>query len=311
MKFNNCIVTKNDAGRRLDRILRRMLPDIPLSKLYQLLRKGLIRVDGKRVSPESCVSEGSIISIAEVTDTETQKSTILTTKPVFSLLMPEILLETSDLLFVNKPSGIAVHGEGGLDTLVPQSLGAKESLSFRSGPLHRLDRDTTGIIAFSRSLDGARWFSQGMREHIFEKYYLGIIHGLLKKKTEWLDYDDEDKKMITIASPCAVSKSNEERTLVLFKIITGRKHQIRKQSSKHGFPLWGDSLYGSISKDKKFFLHAWQLHFPDIRMPELPSHLVAPLPKEFLSVITLDFPEYVLAHIESAELYWRKNEELQ
>lgn len=308
MKFTEYIVTKNDSGRRLDRILRRMLPDVPLSKIYQLLRKGLIRIDGKRIAPEVTVTENSVISIADVSDTQTKKH--LPEASVCAVYTPTILLETPDLLFVNKPAGIVVHGDGGLNTLVPQSAGAKDSLSFRSGPLHRLDRDTTGIIAFSRTLVGAQWFSTGMRDHLFAKYYVGIVEGELQKKAEWIDYDEEDKKMITFAKPLALCLSNL-RTLVLFKIITGRKHQIRKQSFKHGYPLWGDSLYGSDMKTGEFFLHAWQLHFPKNRLPELPICLVAPLPDLFLSVISSDYPKYVLAHIELGELYWRENEELQ
>ena len=174
MDFRSYTITKDDSGRRIDRVVRRFLPELSLSAVYKLLRKGLIRVDEKRISPDFHVEEGSSLSLADFLFVP-QRLPVSSPKSAASVAIPvEIILETQDLLFVNKPAGIPVHGEGGLDRLIPASERAERSLSFRSGPLHRLDSGTTGIIAFSRSLEGARWFSDAIHEHRMEKYYLGI-----------------------------------------------------------------------------------------------------------------------------------------
>jgi len=230
---------------------------------------------------------------------------------------PEILLETPDLLFVNKSAGIPVHGEGGLDGMVAQSASSTASLSFRTGPLHRLDRDTTGIIAFSRSLDGARWFSEAIAGRRFEKYYLGIVEGIIEATAdgfaEWKDSAEDGKPMITLVRPLAtaVGPTSVGFTLVLFRIITGRKHQIRIQSSLRAHPLSGDSRYGSKSKESPLYLHAWRMVFPADRPAGLPDRLTAPLPARFKSKLRALFPADVLAQLEAGELYWEQHEEHQ
>lgn len=225
---------------------------------------------------------------------------------------PDIILETADLLFINKSSGIPVHGEGGLDGLVAQSDSAGSSLSFRTGPLHRLDRDTTGLVAFSRSLEGARWFSASIADRRFEKYYLGLAEGMVAEAGEWRDLSGDGKPMITVARPLCFARDAEgELTLVLYRIVTGRKHQIRIQSSLRAHPLAGDRRYGSRRRETPFYLHAWQMVFPSVRPEGLPERLTAPLPLRFREKLGASFPENVLAHIEAGELYWEQHEEHQ
>ncbi len=317
MNFKTYSLSKDDDGRRIDRILRRFLPDMPLSGVYRLLRKGLVRVDGKRVSPEFKVSEGGEIQIAD--------SLVSGSGAGFSreeTLAPEsrdrdeyeewILLETPDLLFINKPAGIPVHGTGGLSELIPQSSSGKESLSFRTGPLHRLDLGTTGIIVFSRSLAGARWFSEAISTHEIGKLYLGIAEGRLPPESRWVDTDENGKRMETVATALATSghAGVGYLTLVLFRILTGRKHQIRKQSSSNGHPLSRDRRYGGHGAGD-FYLHAWKLRLPESRPVSLPEEITAPLPGRFASRIAELFGDNALAHIEGGELYWGQNEEHQ
>ncbi len=314
---------KDDDGRRLDRVVRRFLPDMSLSALYKLLRKGLIRVDGKKTAPDSRVTAGSELGIAAgILTVVPQKSAaadpVAAAGPaavtVFS--PPEILFETADLLFVNKSAGIPVHGKGGLDGMIAQSASSLASLSFRTGPLHRLDRDTTGIIAFSRSLDGARWFSQVLSDRGFEKYYLGIVEGTPETaaggSTEWTDSCEDGKSMITVVRPLSNAGG---LALVLFRIVTGRKHQIRIQCSLRGHPLAGDGRYGGKGPESTFYLHAWQLLFPAERPAGrpagLPERLIAPLPERFESKLRAVFPADVLARVEAGELYWEQDEEHQ
>lgn len=332
MEMNAFRIEKDDDGRRLDRVVRRFLPEMSLSALYKLLRKGLIRVDGKKAAPDFRVSAGSELGIAAVIATAVPPPAAATgvqsagsaseTAPAALRPAPEILLETPDLLFVNKSAGIPVHGDGGLDGMIAQSASSAASLSFRTGPLHRLDRDTTGLIAFSRSLDGARWFSRVLADRGFEKYYLGLAEGIIEGEAEWTDIARDGKPMVTLVrsianaresggSQTGDSTASGGLTLVLFRIVTGRKHQIRIQSSLRSHPLAGDSRYGSKRKESTFYLHAWQMVFPTDRPAGLPDRLTAPLPARFISKLRVLFPADVLAQVEAGELYWEQHEEHQ
>lgn len=300
MIFQYFSITKDDHDRRLDRIVRRFLPDISLSGIYKLLRKGLIRIDGKKVSRDFHVMEGNELGIAPFLLGSVKPAAV----PEPSDFIPDILLETRDLLFINKPCGISVHGEGGLDQLIPQTVDSCSSLSFRTGPLHRLDKDTTGILTFSRSLEGARWFSRAVGEHLLEKYYLGVAEGILLTGAEWQDMAEDGKLMITRVVPLAWTDNvHPPLTFARFRIITGRKHQIRIQSSRRGHPLFGDTKYGSDAKIASYFLHASRIVFPSGRPETIPAKVFAPLPERFRAKIGELFGVDVLAHIEQGELY--------
>lgn len=305
MEFRTFKITKDDSDRRVDRVARRFLPKMSLVGIYTLLRKGLIRVDGKKVSPDSHVSEGSFLGIAYNLIDSVRTEEV----PVSVDFTPEIILATEDLLFINKPAGIPVHGVGGLDRLIAQSISSSQSLSFKTGPLHRLDKDTTGLLAFSRSLEGARWFSESVSNHIFKKYYLGLAEGFFDSESEWHDVTDDDKEMITIAKPIATSRDTiVPLTLVLYRIITGRKHQIRIQTSRHGHPLVGDTRYKSKLRPPPYYLHAWQLLFPPDRLTNIPEKLIAPLSGNFHEILLKSFDKDVLAHIGQGDLYWTEHE---
>jgi len=318
MDFRTYCITRDDSGRRIDRVARRFLPGLPLSGIYKLLRKGLIRINNKKVTPDFVVTEGNELGIAEVLDENLQKEVFSAQNGDVDIVSMnfsiEIILETKDLLFLNKPAGISVHGEHGLDAVIPSSISADNSLSFRTGPLHRLDHNTTGLITFSRSLTGATWFSSCVRSHRLEKYYLGIVRGNLAQNCEWHDLDVDAKEMITCAVPLAHTlKTNEPFSLVRFRIITGRKHQIRIQTSRHGFPLAGDGLYagGVPLNGKTYFLHAWQLYFPDDRPNDVPEKLIAPLDARFRQCVLDLFGMGTFALLECGELDWSAYEKLQ
>lgn len=323
MDFMRFSLTDDDADRRIDRIVRRFLPDVPLSGIYQLMRKGLIRLDGKKVEPALRSQAGSELWIAQSimagsSGTPTRQDGKAPYPTPLSLnrmkkYTPEVLFEDENLLFLNKSAGIAVHGEDGLDRLIPQATNADISLSFRTGPLHRLDKGTTGILAFSRSLTGARWFSQAIGRHEFEKYYLGIAEGELHEAETWTDSEAGGKAMVTVALPLAhARRENLSYTLVRYRIITGRKHQIRIQTALHGHPLSGDSRYGSARReDGSYFLHARELVFPPDRPNGLPDRLFAPIPERFARRITDLFGAESLAELERGVVYWKDHDEHQ
>jgi 23S rRNA pseudouridine955/2504/2580 synthase len=280
----------DDGGRRLDRILRKALPGVPLSALHRLLRRGRILVDGRPAAAADRVAAGSVILVLDAAAAlrgDGSAGTFAAApgvggarsdrgRPAAPARRPEILAEGRGLLILDKPAGLAVHGPDSLDAWARSYLESAlpPSLSFRPGPLHRLDRPSSGIVVFSKSLEGARRFSFLLRERRLGKYYLALAEGDLAEPARWEDRlagkdagaavrpvrpagKGAGKDAITAVLPLAGAGGF---TLLLAKIETGRTHQIRAQAALRGHPLAGDRKYGG--RGEGFFLHAWALDIP-------------------------------------------------
>jgi len=289
---------ENDKGRRLDRILRKALPDHPLPLLHRLLRQGQVLVNGKPAKAQYRLNDGDKIRIPLIK--EVKKPPVLS-RPLPSL---DILWQGLGLLAVNKPAGLSVHGKNSLDTMVRSFLVEKlpPSLSFKPGPLHRLDKPSSGIVVFSASIEGARLFSSILQQRKARKTYLAIVEGRVEKEEIWEDIlvRDKDKKKtfvsnkntkdgkdaVTAVKPLSVSGGY---SLITAEIATGRTHQIRAQAASRGHPLLGDRKYGS-KRAESFFLHAWKMEFSDI-------YIEAPLPDEFCRKIEELFGEKLLKNV--------------
>lgn len=321
MDFTDFSAGKDDDGRRLDRIVRRLLNTDILSPIYKAIRKGLVKVNGAKAKVDTHIHSGDIISVARV---------LLENKADFSspILAPEIeafqtkkeqfpytiLFHNEHILIIDKPYGRTVHGsvdsiEKAVVRLYTMSDSKQTSLSFKPGPLHRLDGRTTGVLAFSWSLFGAQWFSENIAEHKIKKTYIGIAQGRIKAGEKWVDFITKKHKSAaslstefhTVSVSCAADSVSEKQaitcaeplqygffcknpvTIVKYIIETGRTHQIRSQSAIHGFPLLGDTAYGGaeIPGKQKLFLHAYSLEIPEKNPLGLPPVITAPLPKPF------------------------------
>jgi 23S rRNA pseudouridine955/2504/2580 synthase len=310
----------DDSGRRLDRILRKALPDYPLSLIHRLLRQRRVLVDGKPAKPQDHVPQDAQITIPGDPPRPAERaSTQSANKPAPLPSALDILWQGSGLLVINKPAGIAVHGPDSLDTQVQHyhtmqvSPHEEASLSFRPGPLHRLDKPTSGAIVFSSNLVGAQRFSALLQEGKINKFYLAIVEGRLEKAEIWQDHLDRKTQgtvnvhttskylemkneikptpmsqgsslAISSVSPLTASEGKDKYTLILAQIHTGKTHQIRAQAAAHGHPLAGDIKYGGhiVSGNlngqghfrENFFLHAWKI--------EIDETITAPPPESFL-----------------------------
>lgn len=303
MDFTHVTAGQDDDGRRLDTIIRRYLPGQPLSRVYGALRKGLVCVDGRRRRQDFRVRAGSDIAIARVLLDGAKNTPETAAAPLPDDL---VLFRNGDLLILNKPYDLPVQkarrdgrslADMVQDDFAFRTGNGDSSLSFRCGPLHRLDRKTTGIIVFSQSLRGAQWFSQAVRAHAVQKKYLALVQNALDHAQTWED-DIAEKDTLsrrfhtvsvgrdgkhaqtTVAPLAAGTFRGMPVTLVECAITTGRKHQIRAQAAAHGFPLLGDTAYGGgIAGTQDFFLHAHRLVIgenplgvpPDIRA-EIPDN---------------------------------------
>lgn len=293
-KYAEFTAGSNDNGKRADRIIRQFIREQALSGIYKAFRKGLIRINEIKARPEMKVHEGDKIYIFKslIQSIEENK------RPAsinLEEIKKQIIYEDDDIVAVNKKKGQLVHGEkGSLEDLIRAYLKERipDSLSFRPGPLHRLDRNTSGLIFFSKSITGAREFSDELQNRNFEKYYLALIDGKLKNKVRWVDNlgrdsvkgitfvsENNGKKAISTAEPVYQS---QKHTLIMVKIETGRTHQIRAQAAAHGFPLSGDRKYGGSELKGGYFLHSLILKQVHSKSELLKSKITASIDKETL-----------------------------
>ena len=319
MEFKDFTAGRDDNGRRLDKIIRIFLNDTPLTEIYKLLRKGLIKLNHKKAKPEARVCQGDVISIAQFilkSGSEAENNSVSQTA-VDKVSPLNIVFENDHLLIIDKPYDRTVHGkDDGIykDVLsylevksdASQDSTIEKSLSFRPGPLHRLDRRTTGLLVFSKSIEGARWFSDGIKNHTIHKKYYGLAEGELNETEVWQDFlsdsensssegfytveeNEDGLKAETIARPVAKGKvKGKNITLIEYSIKTGRKHQIRAQSALHKHPLSGDSAYGGQKQKefkREFYLQAYSLSFPSDNPLNLPSEIKIKLSSDFIQVL--------------------------
>lgn len=295
-------ITADDQNRRLDRILRKALPNLPLSAIHKMLRKGQVYIDGQPVSASFKPQAGSMLEIpglaAETSETPPDARIKVSSPRLQSIsTVPslDILFENEALMFINKEPGIPVHGNNSLDRAVQSYLQPQlpPSLSFKPGPLHRLDQGTSGIIAFSKNLAGAQRFSEALREHRLEKWYITVLQGHVIKPVQWNDVllRDKSRGISRIAAETETGKEalttvyplfqcgdpQHPATLVLIKLGTGRTHQIRAQAASHGYPILGDTRYGAQRQNRPWLLHAYALAGLDSLQLAIPETIQAPL----------------------------------
>ena len=315
MEFIRFKTGKDDEGRRLDRIAKKLLSEENLSQLYKALRNGLIKVNEKKQKGEYRIQKGDEIKIASFLAENAVLADKKNQEKITPLPEEWIVLRTRELLFLNKPYDLPVQkskaGERALNVLVQEDYdfqNIRKSLSFRTGPLHRLDRRTTGLIAFSQNLEGAQAFSKAIQEHRIKKTYLAIVEGALEQTETWTEKisrnekDLDSSKFHTVSVNSDSKNSKESNTtaipiaygkykgiqvsLVKFIISTGRTHQIRATSAYHSHPLLGDTVYGArqISEKQLLFLHSYSLEFQE-NLFSLSKKIVCPPGENFVSVL--------------------------
>ncbi|MBI9106030.1 MAG: RluA family pseudouridine synthase [Spirochaetales bacterium] len=268
----------NDEGRRLDRVIKKMLPGLPAGLIYSSLRKGRIKVNGCKVKQSYNTGPGDVIEVHESIFYEIPDSKLPKINPVEASaeLQKMTVLRTKNLLLMNKPSGMLTHGDNSLAQLLKVGLfDIEDSLSFTPSPLHRLDRNTSGLIIAGTTIRGAAHFSQLMRDKKIRKYYLGLCLG--GPKTDIVLQDRlirRNNKSRTSVSPeagetAAVTRvfpllSENRYVLCLFRIDTGQTHQIRSQLSSAGFPLAGDVKYGGDAPGfRSYILHSFSMQLDE------------------------------------------------
>ena len=302
-------VTADDAGTRLDNFLVRQLKDVPRTHVFRLLRKGEVRVNKKRAKPDQRVQLGDIVRIPPVRRAEElpPPATPRTASPSLQkLVLDAIIYEDADLMILNKPPGLAVHGGSATDFGLIETLRNARPDVPDAELVHRLDRETSGCLIVAKKRAALRDLHAQLRQGTTEKRYLALLCGkwnLGTKRIELaLDTDERrsgerhvavrahGKKAISTFKP--VQFFGNLATLVEVEIDTGKTHQIRVHAAFAGHPVAGDDKYGNrvfneLLQDyglKRMFLHSSSLGFirPGKHEPMLAS---APLPAELGAVL--------------------------
>lgn len=262
-------VPETDAGRRLDAVLA-ALPEVGTRALAErLVTTGAVLVDGERRLKSHRLAGG------EELEFEVPEERIL--EPLELGL--EVVLDDEHLLVVNKPAGLVVHPSGSEEraTLAHGllALGAAGGDADRPGILHRLDRDTSGLLLVARSEEAYERLSQAIRERLVERRYLALVRGEPHSRTGRItapigrDRRDRTRHSLDTETPrdavtwFEVRERLGERTLLEIRLETGRTHQIRVHLEAIGLPVCGDPVYGALRDlglDRQF-LHAHRIAF--------------------------------------------------
>jgi 23S rRNA pseudouridine955/2504/2580 synthase len=269
------------AGQRLDNYLIRELKGVPRTRLYRAMRKGEIRANKGRVKADYRLKEGDILRLPPLRVPEPNEPAPIPSRWP-KLLEKRVVFEDEGLLVINKPTGLAVHGGSGLNYGLIECLRTMRPQDRYLELVHRLDRDTSGLILIARKPAVLRALHELLREGKMDKRYLALVRGNWPKSLKRVEAPLEKNVLSSGERMVRVSKegkrsltefSIEERldgaTLIEAKPVTGRTHQIRVHGKHAGFPLLGDVKYmddraEAFCRDiglKRLFLHARSLRF--------------------------------------------------
>jgi 23S rRNA pseudouridine955/2504/2580 synthase len=303
-KVQQIEVGERGAGQRLDNFLGRLLKDVPKTHLFRVIRKGEVRVNGKRAKADTRLLATDIVRVPPVRVGAAAPPRRAPTGMVKDIV-DAIIHEDPRLLVINKPAGVAVHGGSGISFGVIEALRAArpdEELEL----VHRIDRETSGILLVARKASALRSLHALMREGQVEKRYLALVRGKWELGRKRIDaplrtdirvsgertvkVHETGKEAASVFKP--VQFFGRKASLVEVELETGRTHQIRVHAAHAGYPLAGDDKYGEEAFNEamkalgltRMFLHAHQVSFT---WPEtgVEFSVNAPLPDELKAVL--------------------------
>ena len=271
------VVSREEQGLKVVQFLRRRALGVPDSALMRVIRTGQVRVNSKRVKPFVRLEEGQEVRIPPMKVTDTQPGNA-SERPL------DILHRDQDMLVVHKPAGLPVHpGTGWTDSVQTRAVAAFKDLPFPPTPVHRLDRDTSGVLLLALSFSFLTHMHEIWNLKSVTKTYLTWVHGEWPGKG-WQVLRDRMEKQGDKGAQRVVSGQGKRAEAFVFPVLrrggatllavrlgTGRTHQIRVQLASRGFPIIGDGKYGDARDKGGMLLHAWTLAFEEHCFSVLPS----------------------------------------
>jgi 23S rRNA pseudouridine955/2504/2580 synthase len=299
-------VTEDEAGQRIDNYLLARLKGVPKSHVYRILRSGEVRINSKRVEASRRVAAGDRIRVPPIRIAERDEDI---PAPHFKL---PVLFEDEALLAIDKPSGIAVHGGSGVAHGVIESLRAMRPDARFLELVHRLDRETSGVLLVAKKRAALTALHEAMRTRAMDKRYHAGVAGRFRNALQRVRLalakrtTAEGEKRVSVSESGQEAETvfrrlgrGEEFSLLEAELLTGRTHQIRVHLAHLGHPVLGDEKYGDFELNKRLrreglkrmFLHAHSLAFAH-PLSGAALRIDAPLPK--------DLAAFVERHIGSA-----------
>jgi 23S rRNA pseudouridine955/2504/2580 synthase len=297
-------IETDQAGQRIDNFLQTYLKNVPKSHVYRILRTGQVRVNRGRIKPTYRLHAGDQLRIPPL-----QQVTVTTFTPqlllVKSLLAKTILYEDDDLMVINKPSGMAVHGGSGISFGVIEGLRVLYPQLPHLELVHRLDRDTSGCLLITKKRSMLRRLHQLLRDGKLHKQYLALVQGVWPPKLREVNLSlqknilQSGERVVRVHTEGKSSQSlfNIEQSLTIATLLrvrpmTGRTHQIRVHTAHQHHPIAGDEKYGDLEFNQKMqryglhrlFLHAKAIEFR-LTDPDYQLTVSAPLPTDLQQVL--------------------------
>ena len=289
------------AGTRLDVFLTEYFKDLTRSRIQKLIADGEVTVNQSATKANTKLKIGDVVEVNIPKPKETQLQA--------EEIPLDIVYEDKHMLVVNKPQGMVVHPAAGnyCGTLVNALMAhCGDNLSgingeIRPGILHRIDKDTSGLLLVAKDDKAHLGLSEQIKAHSLTREYICLVHGRIKEDSGTIDApigrDPKDRKKMTITHKNSkkadthffVLERFEKYTLVKWRLETGRTHQIRVHMSKHGHPIVGDPVYGRKKEEFKLkgqLLHAWKVGF------------IHPITGEYME-FEREVPEYFECVLES------------
>jgi len=297
------------AGQRIDNFLVRTLKGVPKSHLYRILRSGEVRVNGRRAGPDTRLAEGDRVRLPPVRTGGPVAPAIATAAVIRAGERLPVLHEDDDLLALDKPAGIAVHGGSGVAHGVIERLRAARPAARFLELVHRLDRDTSGVLLVAKRRSALTALHAAWRAGQVDKRYQVLVRGRWRDARRvvrlpvhrYLTRDGERRVRVDDDGQHAQTTFRRIRTwpagdtpvaLLEAELHTGRTHQIRVHLTHLGFPLAGDDKYGDFAWNralaerglKRMFLHAASLAIAHPRTGEA-LLIASPLPADLAGFV--------------------------
>ena len=272
-------VTTNELNQRIDNFLLRRCPGVPRTHIYKTIRKGEVRVDGKRVKPTRKLAVGEKVRIPPMRFKSSQR--VRVPDDAVRAVLDSIIFDHADFLVLNKPPGLAVHAGSGVPYGLIDAL--QQGLDAPTLELtHRLDKDTSGALLVARNAGTNRQLQDLFRDRRVDKRYQALVDGhwpeaLSELNAPLLKNTERAGERKVVVDPAgqsalthvAVVQRFRDSTLLDVVLETGRTHQIRVHVSHAGHAVVGDTRYGNNARNARFrrhglkrmFLHAASLGF--------------------------------------------------
>ena len=278
-------VDEESAGQRLDNFLMRHLKGVPKTHVYRIIRTGEVRINKGRVNADTRVQTGDLVRLPPV-----RVATVDVSAPVAPGREFPVLMEDEQMMAIDKPAGVAVHGGSGVSFGVIEQLRQARPGARMLELVHRLDRDTSGVLLVAKKRSALTRLQDQFRDRETGKTYLALVKGQWPSNKKVIDLPlqrylipngvGEGERRVRIA---AKDDANAQRAITLVRVSrlvgdysllevtikTGRTHQIRVHLASQGYPIVGDDKYGDFELNKRLaaqgmkrmFLHAWRLQF--------------------------------------------------